>query len=99
MAVSPTSVSDSQNLSPSKIPLQQSLHPPQEVESRMDETSGGVAQNIEPSKAGMSSEIEERSIGERSFNVFHDDDRDGAMDVSKRNILPEELTGPTLVGH
>ena len=49
------------------------------------------------SAGGRESTTGKRSIGEKSFDVFQDDNDDG-MDVSGTDILPKELTEPTQIG-
>ena len=98
--ISPALVLRAQNLVSAEILSEKLLHPPRSVGTGVDEMPHAAVQegsiNIPISTGEMERTAEKRSIGERSFNVFHDND-DG-MDVSGTDILPKELTGPSQIG-
>jgi Telomeric single stranded DNA binding POT1/CDC13 len=100
--VSPALVLHAQNLVSQAILSEKLLHPPRSVGTGVDEMSHAAVQegSVRRMSAGAVSTSGRRSIGERSFEVFHDeDDEEDVTDTSATNILPKELTQPTDVEH
>src|SRR5947207_1983760 len=97
--VSPALVLRAQNLVSAEILSEKLLHPPRSVGTGVDEMSHAAVQegsiNRPISVGGGESATGKQSIGERSFDVFQDDNDDV---MSGMEILPKELTRPTQVG-
>jgi len=97
--ISPAVVLQAQNLVSAEILSEKLLHPPRTVGTGMDDLSHVAIQegSLRPMSAGVGSNAGKRSIGERSFDVFMDEDKDlGAMENSvMEDVLPAELTRPS----
>jgi hypothetical protein len=94
--VSPAQVLRAQNLVSAEILSEKLLHPSAKVGAGLDELSHAAVQDgsLRPMSDGMGSLSGKKSVGERSFDVFQDEE----MDVSTADVLPPELTRPTQVG-